>query len=174
MRRCQVCIVSPAKVLSSWKVKCYVDLSEQTCIRRLLPSSFMQFWAVTSQMQGLNLFHMLESSSSQPLVQRGFEPTTCFGTLEWWGCWHMSIDAFVVPKFQSSWPLTVACWADNARMILNINSFAHVQWMRTTQTQINLCTIKSLLDLQALNFCSAKGAWICYSFWNFGRRTHEH
>ena len=36
-----------------------------------------------------------------------------------------NVDAFSILKFQSSWPLTVACWVDNARMILSINSNAH-------------------------------------------------
>ena len=47
------------------------------------------------------------------------------------------MEAITSPKFQNSWPLTVACRIDGAGVVQVTNSYAHVQHARVTQAQIH-------------------------------------
>lgn len=50
----------------------------------------------------------------------------------------MGIDTLAISKFQNSQPLTAACWADDAGMAQEINSYAWLQQVKIAQAQTSL------------------------------------
>ena len=71
----------------------------------------------------------------------------------------MGIDTLAISKFQNNQTLTAACWADDAGMALNINSYAWLQQANIAQAQTSLLYFLEL--------------WICKVEWAFTQRPFQ-